>query len=342
MKSNNKTNLNFVKNFKYFMILPIILIISSIVLGILFGINFDYDFKTVSVFDVKFNTTVTDAEYIELERSLDCIIDKDFDDFRIERIGEGAQNGLLVKIANEDSEFDEKIVTLKSTIEADLLKDFTNKDTTSITVTTTDTNNTLPKNVTDLILYSVLAIVCLLIFAFLYNIFRYNFVSGITIVLTILSEIVMLTSVMIVARVPFNYYFVVPYFVMIVATIFMSAYINNEIKSKLNVDKYNKYSNSDRIYDAVKRTFTPIILFEAIISLLLFAVMFFGNISLVYTIVAILISNVISLFFTCVFNTTLWSYWYKKDKDAALRRRIDSEKKKLENKNKNDDEKIVV
>ena len=113
-----------------------------------------------------------------------------------------------------------------------MLDNFENKATTSITVTTTSTNISLPKNITELILYSALAVVCLLIFVFIYNIFRYNFVSGVSIVLTILAEIVMLTSVMIVARVPFNYYFVTAYLVMIMSTIFITCWIASMIRSR--------------------------------------------------------------------------------------------------------------
>lgn len=337
MNSNNK--FNFVKSFKYWMIAPIVLLLAAIVFSAVFGLNLDYDFRTVSSFDVKFNTTVTDAEYKDLEKSLDTIVKAEFDDYRIERIGEGAQNGLLVKIANDDRSLDTKVDDIKTVIEEKLLDNFENKATTSITVTTTSTNISLPKNITELILYSALAVVCLLIFVFIYNIFRYNFVSGVSIVLTILAEIVMLTSVMIVARVPFNYYFVTAYLVMIMSTIFITTIINNNIKSNLNEEKFNKYSNADRIYDAIKKTYFSSLLFMGIVSLGLIAVMFFGNISLVYTIIAILIGNVIALFAGIMFNNTLWAFWYKKDKDASLRRRIESEKKKLENK---DEEKIVV
>ena len=126
---------------------------------------------------------------------------------------------------------------------------------------------------------------------------------------------------------------------MIISTIFISAYINNHIKQSLNDEKYNKYSNSQRIYDSLRKALTPTILFEALISLCLFAVMFFGSLSLIYTIISILIANLITLFATLIFNNSIWSFWYKKEHDASLRRRIESEKKKLENKN---DDKIVV
>jgi hypothetical protein len=66
-------------------------------------------------------------------------------------------------------------------------------------------------------------------------------------------------------------------------------------------------------------------------SLCLSAVMFFANASLIYTIISILIGNVISLFGCIIFNTSIWSFWYNKQKDASLRRRIESENKKLDN-----------
>ena len=338
MKSNN-TKCDFVSKYKFIMIVPIVIVLASIIIGAIFGFNFDYDFRNVKSFDVKFNTTITNEEYKELENSLDAIVDKEFDDYRIERIGDGAQNGLLVKIADDHDNYQGRIDTLRETIEEILLDNFSNIATTSVIVTTSETNQILPKNASELILYSAIAALCIMIFAFIYYAIRYNFVSGISIVLTILLEIGMLTSVMIVARVPFNYYFVVSYFVMIISTIFISSYINNQIKSTLTDDKYSNYSNAERIYDAVKKTYFSSLLFMGIVSLGLIAVMFFGNISLVYTIIAILIGNVIALFAGIMFNNTLWAFWYKKDKDASLRRRIESEKKKLENKN---DDKIVV
>ena len=51
MKSNNK--FNFVKSFKYWMITPIVLLLVAIVFSAVFGLNLDYDFRTVSSFDVK-------------------------------------------------------------------------------------------------------------------------------------------------------------------------------------------------------------------------------------------------------------------------------------------------
>ena len=342
---DKKTNFNIISKFKYWMLIPIVLVLASIVIGAIFGLNLDYDFRNVTTFDVKFGTTVTEVEYKNLEKSLDSLVDNVFDDYRIERIGEGAQNGLHVRIPNKNGEFDSKIDELKTTIE-EVLVTSTSGIESSLTVTTKDNTNVLPKNITSLIWYSILAVVCIWIFVFLYNVIRYNFATSIIIVLTNLLEIAMLTSVMIVARIPFNYYFVVSYFVMIISSILITTYINNHIRTNLNVEKYNKYSNSDRVYDAYKATFIPVIILMSIMILSLLAIMFFGSISLIYTVISIIVSLIISGFGIYFFHYPVWSFYYKKDKDRCLKRRIEADKRKAEkaekaNANK-EDEKIVV
>jgi len=56
--------IKYVSKFKYLMLFPIIIAFVAIIIGSIFNLNFDYDFKTVSNFNVKFNTTVTESEYV--------------------------------------------------------------------------------------------------------------------------------------------------------------------------------------------------------------------------------------------------------------------------------------
>ena len=79
MKSNNKS-CNFVSLFKYLMLVPAVLALVAIVIGAILHFNLDYDFQKVSNFTVKFNTTVSEAEYDTLEDNLHSIVkDKGFD-----------------------------------------------------------------------------------------------------------------------------------------------------------------------------------------------------------------------------------------------------------------------
>lgn len=337
MKSNK---FDFIPKFKWIMLGPIVILLLAIILGAIFGLNLDYDFKTVSTFNVKFNTTVTDDEYKVLTKELKSIVsDSDVGSYRIEKIGEGAQNGLFVKIVNENNKYDEEIIELKTIIEEDLLVGIEDDITSSVVITTSDTIENLPKSASNLILWSSITLVCILAFVFFYYLIRYNFISGVSLVLTILLEIVMLTTVMIVARIPFNYYFVVSYFLMSLTTIILTTVINNNIKIGLYDEKYNKYSNADRVYTALNKVIRNSAIFMAIITLAVLSVMFFGNVTLIYTCLSIIVGLIISYFASMIFYTSVWSFFYKKDKDIILRKRLEAAKNKTENKT---DDKIVV
>ena len=142
MKNNS---INYVDKFKYFMLIPIVILLASIVLGAIFNFNLDYDFRKISNFSVKFNTTITETEYDALEDSIDAILEENyFDDYRLERIGSGAQNAILVKIPNDDGSLDSKIERVRVVIE-DTLATRTDGITSSIVVTLSNTDFSLPQ-----------------------------------------------------------------------------------------------------------------------------------------------------------------------------------------------------
>jgi len=148
---------------------------------------------------------------------------------------------------------------------------------------------------------------------------------------------------MVAFRIPFNYYFVLPFVVMTLTTIINSVFINNSIKNHLNDESYNKFTNSERTLVSSKECFRGIIIYMSIIAILILSLMFFGNASTIYFGIATIVGLVISAFVSMFVNTSLWSFWYKKEKDNVLSRRIANEKRKLEAKNnKKSDEKIVV
>jgi preprotein translocase subunit SecF len=74
-------------------------------------------------------------------------------------------------------------------------------------------------------------------------------------------------------------------------------------------------------------------------------IIFFGSASLIYLGIATIVGIMVSAFVSLLINNSLWSFWYNKERDRVLTRRIDAEKKRIEaknNKNKQNDEKIVV
>lgn len=344
MKSNNKT-CNFIAAFKYLMLVPAVLAVVAIVIGAIFHFNLDYDFKKVSNFTVKFNTTVTDCEYDLLEDSLDLIVkDNGFKDYRIERVGEGAQNGLIVKVPNVDGDLDSKLADLKVVVEDTLLAE-TDDIESSVVVSTTELTYSLPRNATRLFWFSMLALACVVVFLIGYKWIRYNLMAGLALATSIALEVATLVSCLVAFRIPVSYNFVIPFVVMLFTTIINATLMNNSIKAGLNNETYNKCTNADRVLLATKSNLKGIVIYMSMLVAAVLGLMFFGNATMIYLGISTIVGLIVSAFVSLLINNSLWAFWYKKDKDRVLSRRIDAEKRRLEaknNKNKQPDEKIVV
>ena len=345
MKSNNKT-INFVSLFKYLMLVPAVLALVAIVIGAIFKFNLDYDFQKVSNFTVKFNTTVTEAEYDALECGVSSIVDANgIDDYRIERVGEGAQNGLIIKVPNNDGALDTKLADLKVLIEDTLLTECECVES-NVVVSTTELTYSLPRNITRMFWFSMLAVACIAIFAIGYNWIRYNLMAGLALATSIALEVVMLVSCLVAFRIPVNYNFAIPFVVMIMTTVINAMFMNNSIKNELNNEAFNKYTNSQRVMTATKENYKGITVYMSMLLAATLGVVFFGGASQIYLGLAIVVGLLVSAFVSLFINGSLWSFWYRRDKDKVLTHRLNAEKKRLEaknNKNKNQqDEKIVV
>lgn len=342
MKST-KSN-NYVSIFKYLMLVPIVLVLVSIIIGAVFNFNLDYDFRKISNFTVKFNTTVTESDYKTLEQGIDKIIsDNDISDYRLERVGKGAQNGVFVRIANDCDKLDNKIESIKTTIEDTLLASVESVES-DVIVSTSDIGFSLPKNVTKMIWLSVLTFACILLFVFAYMWIRFNLMAGCSLISTLTIEVATLLAAIICFRIPLNTYFVVPFVVMILTTVIYSTIMNNYIKNTLSNEKYDKVPNSERVAETTKRFLLPLGIVSLFIVVAIMVVMFFGGASLIYLGLAIIVGLIIAYLASLYVNTSFWALTYKRDKDTVLKRRIEQAKIKEEQRKagQKPDDKVVV
>jgi len=329
MKSN-KFDLR--ASFKYSIIIPALLVLTAIVIGAIFGFNLDYDFRATQSFNVKFNTTVTEVEYDLLEEKLNSMVGAEFEDFRLERIGEGAQNGIVVKIADSDAKLD----SLKEKVEDELINGITLDS--AVVIRCESTNLDTSTNYVNTICWAIGGVAFILLFTFIYVFIRYNLASAISMISSITLGVLTLLSILILARIPFNQFTILSVFLTVFLTVLGSMYINNHIKETLNMEKYNKFSNSDRVNVALSKSFKNLLYIHIGLMISILAIMFVGNLSLIYLSIACLVAIVVSFAMSIVFNTSIWALIYKKERDFILRRRIEKQNKPSEN----SEEKIVV
>jgi len=233
MKTNS-SKFNFITSFKYFMIIPVVMALAAMIIGLIIGFNFDYDYRNVSTFTVKFNTTVSEEEYKVFEDEITKIVVRyDLEDHRIERIGQDAQNGVIVRIVNTDNALDSKIDELKTEIEDNLYTNVQSKVDRSVYISTTDILTNTAKDSSKMIWYTVLAVGCIMVLAFLYNIIRYNIMAGVSVILNILLASAMLTSANVIFRIPLNTAFVLAYAIATMVCVVLSIFVNNGLNQLL-------------------------------------------------------------------------------------------------------------
>ena len=335
MKYNN---LKLTEKFKFTIIAPAVLLLVAIVIGAIFGFNFDYDFKTTQSFNVKFNTTVTQEEYDILEDRIYELVNLECENFRLERIGEGAQNGVVVKIA------DKKVMTndinldnLKETIEENLLTGITIDS--NVVVRTETTYVDSSTNYVNTLWWGIGAYAFIMVFTFIYLFIRYNLASAISLICSQTIGIILVASLLILTRLPVNYFTILSFFVMLLLTTYTTLYVDNYIKETLNNDKFNKFSNDERVTFAINKTFKNLVIVFASLIVAILAVMFVGNLSLIYLCTSFIMAIIVSFAMTIIFNTTIWALIYNKEKDTILRKRIEKENNKSQEKS---EDKILV
>ena len=330
MKSNN---LKLTNKFKFTILIPAILLLVAIVIGAIFGFNFDYDFKNTQSFNVKFNTTVTESEYSILEDRIHELVDLECNNFRLERIGEGAQNGVVVKVADKDINLD----NLKESIEENLLAGIDVES--NVVVRTENTFVDSSTNYVNTFWWAVGAYAFIMIFAFIYIFIRYNLAAAISTICGQTMGVLTIGSLLILTRLPVNQFTILSFFVMLLLTTYASMYINNCIKETLNNDKYSKFTNDERITFAINKTFKTLLIIFAFLFVAILAVMFIGNLSLIYLCTSFIIAILVSFAMVIIYNTTIWALIYNKDKDTILRKRIEKENNKSQEKS---EDKILV
>lgn len=120
MKQSKLTNFKFTDYTKYIMLVPAVLIVLSIIVSTICAVcgvgyfNLDYDYRESYSFEIKFNATITDAEYAVYEDLVaDVLEDNDITSYRFYKLGEGVYSRLEVKSISTTSEHEDNLSTVQ-------------------------------------------------------------------------------------------------------------------------------------------------------------------------------------------------------------------------------------
>ena len=350
MKLNKLKDFKFTDYAKYVLLAPLCVIVLSVIVSLVCALcgvgyfNLDYDYKTSYSFEVKFNATVSDAEYkIYQDIVADALQDKGITSYRFFGMGEGVYTRIEVKALNDknDTNFEQSLKDIQvhfiENLEAEANQDGA---TTNVRVSVTDFVVEKPINAFNTILFAGIALLSVMAFMFLYMFIRFNLMAGVSLVLSLLYETAMLTALISLVRIPVNSTIYVAYMFMYVFTIIMNMSIFHNVRVDLDSDVAD--DNSKIALNAVNKNVMPITIISAMLLVVALLFVILGYAFVKFTAMAVILAILVSLYFVLFANVVIWVKLYSRKSDLILRKKQEYRKKKLEKKSKDEEEKILV
>lgn len=339
MKVNNIIkNSNYIKHTKYILIVTLIVVIISAIVGLFFNFNYDYDLRKTYGFNIKFSTIVSNDEYKIYEEKVSTILNNNnITDYRFEQLGEGVDCSLFVTISSNDSNILSTIDTVKTqvvTIEKLTTSTYIKAD--------EDTQTIYPVNIWNNVLYSSISIVVFVAIIFGYLWFRIELKTALYSLLISPLNIILTTSLILIFRIPISSYLPFIYVFGIILGYIIYMVIMDRVREQFYLENFSTTTNNNVVYNAVTKNLTLIGFAITLLQLFCLAILIFMPIEIKFLSLALTIAINMAVYNSLLILPSLWAMTYKKDKDKRLIKKLEAIKLKEENKNKKEEEKLVV
>ena len=332
---------NLVKNFKFTVLIPVVILLVAIIIFACIGFNLGIDFTGGTILKVKFGTDISNTEYNNYRSSIENILKTNgINNFTMQKEGSTTEASVSVKFQDvkgkSEAQMNSLVETVKTQIEEQL-----------------NPNNAIPSfNVEDnqrigasasssLLTNALLAVSIAIVLMLIYIAIRFEFASGIAAIIALLHDVLLMCAFVIICRIQINSSFIAALITIIGYSINNTIVIFDRVRENLRRESLQSKTNAEIVDISVKDTLTRTIYtaLTTIVSVLLLAIIGVSSIrEFLFPIIFGLFAGTFSSIFI---SGPIWSYIYKKDKDKRLKKKLEQEKNKDKNKAIPED-KIVV
>jgi len=336
-------NINYVKNSKFLILIPVIIIALAIAITSLFGVNYAENLRNSYQFTVDFGVEIQeDKEKDYQDKVKEALTENNLVATNFLKKGEVVYTSYVVTIDSAVSNLTEDEITeIQEKLEESL------KESIDSTIEVSELLYSSAKMDSN-ILISLLGLLVAVICMFIYIWIRHNIAVATSMTLsTVLSTALMFVFFGL-FRIPFDQMSLALLLIAPIINILVSMYIFNEIKNRNMEEK--TYTNNEYVYEAsttlvknVLVAFAWIVCAIVVIGL----IMFIFNLRLALGLIGLMFAIIVALYTSLFISTSCWANMYNKAKDVRLRNRLEKRKKSEEKKskkseNKVEEEKIVV
>lgn len=357
-KSNNKTSFkekfnafmqkdfNIVKNWKYYFVAPLVLILVAIIVFACIGFNLGIDFTGGTILEVNFGTDISTSEYNTYKSQIETVLkDNGITKYSMQKEGSTEDAAISIKFQDINGKSEDDMAELISEVKADI-EEKLNPGNTNSQFEVEDSQRIGASASSNLITNALLAVSIATVLMLIYIAIRFEFASGVAAIVALLHDVLVMCALVIICRIQINSSFIAALITIIGYSINNTIVIFDRIRENLRKPEYAKTTNAQMVDISVKQTLTRTIYtsLTTIMSVLLLAII---GVSSIREFLLPIIFGLFAGTYSSVFvSGSIWSFIYNRSKDKRLQKRIADDKKKKSDANKtttsNPEDKIVV
>ena len=338
-------DMNIVKNLKYYIIAPLVIVFVAIIVFACLGFNLGIDFTGGTILKVNFGTDISNSEYNNYKSEIESILnDNNIKKYSLQKEGSTEDASISVKFQDINGKTEEEMADVISAV-IEQIEVTLNPDNTIPNFNVEDSQRIGASASDNLIRNALLSIGLAVLLMLIYIAIRFEFASGIAAIVALLHDVLIMCAMVIICRIQVNSSFIAALITIIGYSINNTIVIFDRIRENLRKDEYSKTTNAQMVDISVRQTLTRTIYtsLTTILSVALLAII--GVSSIREFLFPIIIGLFAGTYSSIFLSGTIWSFIYNRSKDKRLQKRLKEDKKKRETtsvKTENSEDKIVV
>lgn len=338
-------DMNIVKNWKYYIIAPLVIVFVAIIVFACLGFNLGIDFTGGTILKVNFGTDISNSEYNNYKSEIESILnDNNIKKYSLQKEGSTEDASISIKFQDINGKTEEEMADVISAV-IEQIEVTLNPDNTIPNFNVEDSQRIGASASDNLIRNALLSIGLAVLLMLIYIAIRFEFASGIAAIVALLHDVLIMCAMVIICRIQVNSSFIAALITIIGYSINNTIVIFDRIRENLRKDEYSKTTNAQMVDISVRQTLTRTIYtsLTTILSVALLAII--GVSSIREFLFPIIIGLFAGTYSSIFLSGTIWSFIYNRSKDKRLQKRLKEDKKKKETtlvKTENPEDKIVV
>ena len=331
---------NLVKNFKYTILAPVVILLVAVIMFACLGFNLALDFTGGTILKVNFGTDISNTEYNAYKTTLEKVLkDNGITKYTLQKEGSTTDASVSVKFQDVSGKTEAQMNDLVETVKKEISEQINpNNEISNFSVE--DGQRIGASASSSLLTNALLAVSIAIVLMLIYIAIRFEFASGVSAIIALLHDVLLMCAFVVICRIQINSSFIAALITIIGYSINNTIVIFDRVRENLRRESYQAKTNSEivdiSVKDTLTRTFYTSI--TTIVSVLLLAII--GVSAIREFLLPILFGLVAGTYSSVFISGPIWSFIYKKDKDKRLKKRIEQDKK--DKKNPIPEDKIVV